>query len=186
MYILTLSSGARRLLPIERHNEASVPSSPAWSPDGTQIAFVMSAGDGLGLQIFRIPATCDETDCPVTQVTNTPGQSYDPVWTPNGEGMAFTSYRPGQNRWDGTWSIYTVNADGSDMVQVTNTPGANDFNPTYSPDGNYLAFDRVTTSTRRPQDTNIYIMRTNGSEITCISSDAGEDPSWTALPVSQK
>ncbi|MDX2137710.1 MAG: hypothetical protein SF123_06410 [Chloroflexota bacterium] len=174
IYILTLSSGARRLLPIERLNEVSVPSQPAWSPDGVTLAFVMS--DGNGLEVFRVPVTCDETNCPITQLTNAPEQSYDPAWSPDGERIAFTSNR------NGSWAIYTMNADGSDVEQLTTSTTHSDFSPTYSPDGQHIAFDRGDQRITGPRARNIHIMRTDGSEITCISSQAGSDPDWTDLP----
>ncbi|MDX2139795.1 MAG: hypothetical protein SF123_17045 [Chloroflexota bacterium] len=177
LYILTLSTGTRRLLPIERINETSVPTQPAWSPNGDTIAFVMSDGDGL--EVFRVPITCDETNCPITQLTNAPEQSYDPAWSPGGERIAFTSSR------SGLWGIYTMNADGSDVVQVTNTDDFSDFNPTYSPDGSFLAFDRGPILPTGPRGRNVFIMRVDGSEITCVSSQAGSDPDWTYLPAVQ-
>jgi Tol biopolymer transport system component len=80
---------------------------------------------------------------------------------------------------DGT-NIYSANADGSGVVQLTNDfPG--DTFPAYSPDGNYIAF----MSTRRHfsvdyGETNIYVMRSDGLGIREVWGDTCSTyPSWS-------
>jgi TolB protein len=56
-----------------------------------------------------------------------------PTLSPDGEKIAFMSRR------EGNWNIYVVNADGTDLQQLT-TDDAQDGLPAWSPDGNALAF----------------------------------------------
>ncbi|MEW5960422.1 MAG: protein kinase, partial [Chloroflexota bacterium] len=56
-----------------------------------------------------------------------------PALSPDGSKVAFMSRR------DGNWEIYVVNADGSDLLRLTEDP-AQDGLPAWSPDGRVIAF----------------------------------------------
>jgi TolB protein len=79
---------------------------PSWSPDGTKIAF-QSNVDG-DFDIWMLSGTNT-----LTQLTNDPGLDSAPAWSPDGTQIAFQSNR------DGDFEIFTMNADGSDVVQLT-------------------------------------------------------------------
>jgi len=48
---------------------------------------------------------------------------FNPVWSPDGRKIAI-----GRNQADDQRDLYTVNADGSGLFQVTHTPGVSEFN----------------------------------------------------------
>ena len=83
--------------------------------------------------------------------------------------IAFQSYR------DGNWEIYVMNADGSDVTRLTDNY-AEDWHPSWSPDGRRIAFN-----SDRDGDHEIYVMNADGSEVTRLTdNEAGEwDPSWS-------
>ena len=69
--------------------------------------------------------------------------------------QAWATY-PGQNgriafvgNFSGTWQVYTINPDGSDLFQVTNLPATelspDSWFPNYSPDGQQIAFSHDMT-----------------------------------------
>ena len=76
-------------------------------------------------------ATSRPTNTPVP--TTTPRPTNTPVPTPLTGRIAFHSER------DGNPEIYVMNADGSDVTQLTNHPQY-DLHPAWSPDGRRIAF----------------------------------------------
>jgi Tol biopolymer transport system component len=56
-----------------------------------------------------------------------------PTWSPDGEKIAFSSYR------SGNWDIWVVPVVGGAPVQLT-THSADDYCPAWSPDGTQIAF----------------------------------------------
>jgi TolB protein len=56
-----------------------------------------------------------------------------PIWSPDGQKIAFVSQR------DGNREIYVMDADGQNVVNITRHP-ADDWTPSWSPDGTRLAF----------------------------------------------
>jgi Tol biopolymer transport system component len=80
---------------------------PAWSPDGTKIAFA-SDRDG-NPEIYVMNA--DGSDA--TRLTNDPGHDWNPAWAPDGSRIAFESDR------DGAVAVYTMELDGSNPVRLT-------------------------------------------------------------------
>jgi hypothetical protein len=82
--------------------------------------------------------------------------------------MAFTSNR------DGSFQIYTVRSDGSNLTQLTST-AANNWDPAWLPDGQRIAF-----VSDRDGDKAIYVMNRDGSEQTrLITSPAIDESDWS-------
>ena len=84
--------------------------------------------------------------------TPTPTPTAMPTPVPAGGLIAFESDR------DGSSEIYTMNADGSNQTNVTQSPGAIDVLPAWSPDGAKIVFSRG-----RGDGTEIYVMNADGS-----------------------
>lgn len=82
---------------------------PAWSPDGTKIAFASNRGGGAyDLYVMNADGTG------VTQLTSDQATEGRPAWSPDGTKIAFASDK------DGDSEIYVMNADGSSEVALTN------------------------------------------------------------------
>jgi Tol biopolymer transport system component len=98
----------------------------------------------------------------------------DPVWSPDGLKIAFSSDRTGAS------TIWIMNPDGSGQTQLTTDATANDFQPAWSPDGKKIAFTRLVGS----GDTDIYVVdAVPGSIPTLVGGFKGaidRYPRWSA------
>jgi TolB protein len=83
--------------------------------------------------------------------------------------IAFVSDR------DGNADIYVMNADGSNVTQLTTNPSY-DGAPTWSPDGQRLAF-----ASERDGNVDVYVIDADGSNEVRLTSHAAQDggPSWS-------
>ncbi len=91
----------------------------------------------------------------------------EPDWSPDGSLIAFASRRAGSE------DVYVMSADGTDTRRLTSAT-ANDANPSWSPDGRRIVFDRG-------QSGDLYVMNFDGREARRIGSDSAdeEDPAWS-------
>ena len=85
--------------------------------------------------------------------------------------IAFTSRR------DGNWEIYTMNPDGTDLINLTNHPVA-DFHPSWSPDGTKIAF-----GSNRDGNEEIYTMNIDGTDTVRLTNHPSVDifPAWSPV-----
>jgi tol-pal system beta propeller repeat protein TolB len=105
----------------------------------------------------------------VVRLTNSPGNDYDPVWSPDGSRIAFVSER------DDNSEIYVMNADGSGLVRLTTSKGQ-DADPSWSPDGGKIAF-----RSERDGVSEIYVMNADGSNVVRLTNNDNYDgePEWS-------
>jgi len=104
-------------------------SGPVWSPDGTKIAFT----GNLDYRSFDLNVmNADGTR--INRITN--GIDVDTAtWSPDGKKLAFSN-ACGSIEGLCPIDIYTVNADGTGLNNLTINPhGAQDVGPAWSPDG---------------------------------------------------
>ena len=129
------------------------------SPDGQTIAF-----DLLG-DIYTIPVSGGTA----TNIASGMAWEIQPRFSPDGKRIAFTSDRAGGD------NIWTMAADGSDMQQVTDESFRLLNNPTWSPDGEFIAAKKHFTTSRSLGTGEIWLYHTSGGsgvQLTKKPSDA--------------
>jgi Tol biopolymer transport system component/DNA-binding winged helix-turn-helix (wHTH) protein len=112
-----------------------VETAPAFSPDGSRIAFAWNGDAGAGRKGFDlyVKAIGSET---LLRLTNHPSEFISPAWSPDGTQIAF--YR----LLSGDTGIYVVPALGGPerKLHSTNVPHKVDIPISWSPDGRDIAF----------------------------------------------
>lgn len=168
-------------------HDASLNYNPTLSPNGEWLVFT-SEKTGTG---FLYALNLKQPNAVPKRLTS--GNSFEDaaVFSPDGNTLFYVSTR------DGTANIFKIpfNPDKTieqeDAINLTENDSGN-FNPAVSPDGNWLAFssnrDAKTTLITNPQpphnyrSTNIYIMKTDGSEVKKLThGDNWEgSPAWSS------
>ena len=143
---------------------ASINLLPAWTPDGTAIAFT-TLRDGSGAHIYSVEVTSQR----VRPLVLTGDFSSGPVYSP--DGLKFT-YSSGV---DDNTDIYLAQADGSASRRLTDSR-AIDVSATWSPDARRIAFisDRAGT----PQ---VYTMLADGTQVKRLTfqGNYNQEPAWS-------
>ena len=101
--------------------------SPAWSPNGTQLAYVSFENKKPVIYVHSL-ATGKRI-----VAANFKGSNSAPAWSPDGRKLAVVLTK------DGGSQLFTVNADGSGVARLTSS-GSIDTEPQFSPDGQFIYF----------------------------------------------
>jgi TolB protein len=125
--------------------------SPAWSPDGTKVAYVSFEKRKPIIYVQNLVTGQRAI------IANEKGSNSAPSWSPDGTRLALSLSKTGNTQ------VFIVNADGSGMHRVTNGTGI-DTEPQFSADGQSIYF--VSDRSGGPQ---IYKMSVNGGQPTRIT-----------------
>jgi Tol biopolymer transport system component len=138
---------------------------PSWSPDGQQLAFFSTRGDGLQFDIYLV----NPDGSNLRRLTYS--ESSYPAWSPDGTQLVFSS------RVDG--DLYITGMNGTSAKQLTDTPG-DDRNPVWSPDGSQIAYISFVNRDGIFGD-RIFVMNADGSENRLLSREFSAQgmPSWS-------
>ncbi len=118
-------------LTVEDYLQLPIASTPALSPQGTEVAFVVRRADldrnRFSSSIWVVKA--DGRD--LFQLTRSLGDDYNPRWSPDGRQIAFLSTRPyvtGSIRREGTAQVWMISASGGEAQRLSDaTEGVEDF-----------------------------------------------------------
>jgi Tol biopolymer transport system component/formylglycine-generating enzyme required for sulfatase activity len=137
----------------------------------TILFILLTACGSAETTAMPVPATAIPIPTPTQAVASIP-----PTLTPTdvlhdsrSGVIAFTSEQ------DGNMEIYIMSADVSDLQQLTDHP-AEDYWPTWSPDGAQIAF-----TSERDGDFEIYAVNADGSNLRRLTQETGNDlePAWS-------
>jgi TolB protein len=94
---------------------------PAWSPDGTQIAYSVDRYGTMDVYVMNADGSNGRR-------LTSKGENSCPSWSPDGSQIVFSKYDPS--------GIYVINADGTDERRLAYAgPDVHIFDPEWSPDG---------------------------------------------------
>ncbi len=147
---------------------------PAYSPDGRFIAF--TGHDGWDFQIQRMDSDGRNETGFLTE-TN-PGSGVYALWSPDSRFIAFDSWfdAPGPNK-----NTYVMDSDGNNLIPLVPPSPARDADPAWSPDGRFIAFTSNRDSPEDKSSTDIYIVGSDGNNLTRVNLPERSDgsPAWS-------
>ncbi len=132
--IWAITIGSNR--PVRLTNHPDDDRDPAWSPDGTRLAFASHRDGNWELYVLEV-ATGQ-----ITRLTHDMAFQGAPSWSPDGQWLAYESYQ------DDNLDIYIVRADGAEGPYRLTTNPEPDFEPAWSPGGREIAFVSIRDGNR--------------------------------------
>jgi len=130
---------------------------PAWSPDGSSIAYVHGHDGNDDIWVIG----SDGAD--PHPVSEAPGLDLLPSWSPDGSSLTFASNRAGNPE------IYVMASDGSDVQRLTRNSSF-DGAPAWSPDGHSIAF------ASDEDGPGVYVMAANGTGVRKLTDERQVGP----------
>jgi Tol biopolymer transport system component len=144
--------------------------SPAWSPDGSKIAFISERDGRARLYLMNADGSGEH---PLTDHAGDDHRGgsqasfvYDP-WSPDGTRIAFDYDAIGE------WGTYVINADGSGLTRLSDHPTW--FNG-WSSSGDRIAF----TDRRVPND--VYVVNADGTGLFNLTDSSFDDSDAVWVP----
>ena len=136
LYVIDVATGESRQITDGPYDD----SSPTWSPDGREIAFVSNRTEepdgNSNSDIFLVPAGGGEA----RQLTTNPGADRSPAWSPDGRWIAHVSTLKPELIWYATDHLAVIPADGGEARVLSSGLDRSVRSPSFAPDGKAIRF----------------------------------------------
>jgi TolB protein len=139
---------------------------PTWSPDGTQILFASNKESLDQLYVINVDGSG------LRKVSNLPALRGRSDWSQQNLIVTYSG-----DPWKR--EIYIMNSDGSNQYQISPT-GGDSQGPSFSPDGQWIAFTAYFDKINDINGCEIYIMRIDGTDVRRLTNNDYCDyqPRW--------
>jgi Tol biopolymer transport system component len=139
---------------------------PAWSPDGTKLAFSRGIGYQSGNLVHSSIVVRTVASGAETVIVNTDGVNFRPAWSPDGSRIAYVHGGASQSPLD----LWLVNPDGTNDHALTTTGDSTQ--PAWSPDGSRIAYNKG------PKGNEIWVIDVATRDTHVLSAAGDFTPSW--------
>lgn len=165
--IYEMDIDSKELRKITNHFSADV--DPSITADGSLMTF-LSDRPGKAMIYTMDPRG---TESNVKRISFVGQFNATPRFSPDGKEIVFSSWL------DNSFDLFRISADGQGLSRLTKDFGSNE-DPTYSNDGEFIAFTSQRVLSRVKIDQNIYIMDRDGGILGAITSGFGNciSPRW--------
>jgi TolB protein len=165
IYEMDLDTGALRK--ITNHFASDV--DPSLTTDGRMMTFLSDrAGKAM---IYTMDPTAEEKG--VKRISYVGQFNATPRFSPDGKEIVFSSWL------DNCFDLFRISSDGTGLSRLTKDFGSNE-DPSYSNDGEFIAFSSQRVLSRVKADQNIYIMDRDGGILGAVTAGFGNctTPRW--------
>lgn len=153
---------------------------PDWSPDGQKIVFISPCPNKKesyeGARLFILDTAQNNQISPL-ELPFDPSGDFDPVWSPDGHKIAFSSYRPGNHpvSRERMIHLYVIDLRDFSLMEITDTRWRDRY-PAWSTNGEKIAYSR------KIADNEIWILNLTTLETTQLETRGSVNllyPDWS-------
>ena len=167
--------------PIRLTDEPAKDVQPSWSPDGRRIAFVSERDFIHEIYVMDVDGSNTVRLTHNAPVNATSGLAPLPQSELNLDEIPYKIVFQSFRETDGkeNWEICMMDANGANLINLTNTPEIDEGYPHASPDGCQVCFEAVEGEDEASKSRNVYTINIDGAGRLKIAENAYQ-PCWSA------